>query len=1051
MCQAGTRTAVRRPDEPGATWHGAVSRPGHHDSSQSYVVAVRYSILGPLEIRAHSGEARPVRGGRPRALLHLLLVHRRGVVPVDVVADRLWPGDVPLDSANAVHQLVSYLRRALGPDAKDQLVTTSVGYRLDAADDDVDAWRFERLVHEALGNVVVGSTAAARNALATADRALRLWRGEPYLESSAYEWASGDINRLKECYLQLQETRLEAMIQLGRHREVVLEAQSLAAAYPLRERFHAHQALALYRGDRQSEALDVLRGVRQMLANELGLDPGPRLQALEQQILRRDPQLAWERPAGTAAPASTAPPPPPDAPDLSEKAFPVPGPPPRPPRLVGRDDDVEALTRRLQPGAMVTLTGPAGIGKTALARTVARATADDPVWYVDLADIDARELTAAATARQLGYTGQLPSDPTSILAAGFRSRRGLLVVDCCEHLLPNVSLLLHTLHEQSPDLTILATSRRPLDTPDEVVVRLLPLRVPAEGARIPLDELSRVPAVQLFVQRATRVRSDFELTSATADDVAEIVRAMEGLPLGLELAAANAEALDASGIRDRLRNCLSAAASSTAFRPGRQASLTAALDSSCVLLTPGEKLVLGPLAVFRGTFDLDAVHAVVAPEVGDPYPTLASLVRQSMVSHEGGQTYRLLRPMREYAADKIAAGPEHGEIRDRHAVYVAAASSRASRQLRTGTTALTRLHRLLPDARAAMEWALATSRLGEAVDIAVAYAWYWAINGLAEEGMRWMGAVAAEMERTRDSRPLDTRREAAVLRSLGLLSNPLGRIRETCDHCRRSIELSRSIGDDTGTAAALLTLGIAEWARGDFAAAATAHDEAMTLASRTGERWHRLAALTLRARTALDAREEDALARIESAIAAGHEDDERQMLSIAMSLLARHHLGTGQVAAAAIAAEGALDQSRRINYREGQVGALNLLGRVRLAQGDLDAAADCFSRALTVAVESQHPGAVCETLESMALTAAASGRHEHAYLLLQASARERDRLGLRAPAFGADAVVEAARSTTEILGPATSLVQARVMLMKFDDLVAELLPRAEERRPTSVS
>jgi DNA-binding SARP family transcriptional activator len=107
---------------------------------------VQYLVLGPLEVRTDAGELLPVRRGRPRSLLHLLLMHRRIVVPVDVVADRLWEGDLPHDSANGVHQLVSYLRRALGPEGKDRLVTTSVGYRLDAADDEVDAWRFHRLV-----------------------------------------------------------------------------------------------------------------------------------------------------------------------------------------------------------------------------------------------------------------------------------------------------------------------------------------------------------------------------------------------------------------------------------------------------------------------------------------------------------------------------------------------------------------------------------------------------------------------------------------------------------------------------------------------------------------------------------------------------------------------------------------------------------------------------------------------------------------------------------------------------------------------------------------
>jgi predicted ATPase len=711
--------------------------------------------------------------------------------------------------------------------------------------------------------------------------------------------------------------------------------------------------------------------------------------------------------------------------------------------LHGRDLDVEQLGRLLTPGAAVTLSGPAGIGKSALARAVARGGHHDPVWYVELADVDDPASAATSIARQTGFTAPLPSDPSGVLASAFRGAEGLLVLDTCEHLVPDVAWTIDAIRNKAPALTVLTTSRRPLELADETVHRLTPLTTPDDGGRLSTEELSRLSSVSLFVERATRVRGDFHLDETTAEDIAAIARGMEGLPLGIELAAANADVLDAKGIRQRLSSLLGPAADTTSPGPRRRASLTAALDSSCVLLTPQEKSVFAPLAVFRGAFDLDAVQAVVGPDTGDPYPTLASLVRQSMVSHEGDQTYRLLRPLRTYAADKLAASADHDRVRDRHARYLATASSRAARELRTSTTALTRLQRLLPDARAAVEWSLAHGRHEQAADIATAYTWYWAINGLAEEGIGWLAAVANEVDKARvTDRPSDPRREAAVLRCLGLLSNPVGSVREAGEYCRRALQLSRSVDDQPGTTAALLTLGIADWALGDFAAAATSHDEAIHLATCTGERWHRLAALTLRARTALDAGESDAVERIEAAIAAGQEGKDLQMLSIAMSLLARHHLGTGQVDASAVAAEHALRHARRLHYREGELGALNLLGRARLARGHVTQATAWFTEALKAAVDIRHRGAMCETLESLALSAAASGRHEHAYLLLRVSSRERDRLGMQAPAFGAHAVAQAEASTAEILGSATALVDAKVTVMTFHELVDELLSNA---------
>ena len=195
-----------------------------------------------------AGGSVPVRRGLPRALTVLLLLRRRAATPAEVIVDRLWDGAPPADPANAVHRVVSHLRRALGPAGGALLVTQAHGYALLADDDEVDAARFERLVRGALG---AGAATAPEPALADIDAALALWRGEPLADVAHHGWATAEVSRLEEMYLQARETRLALLLAINRPEEVVTEARTLIAGHPLREQLHARLMVALYRTGRQ--------------------------------------------------------------------------------------------------------------------------------------------------------------------------------------------------------------------------------------------------------------------------------------------------------------------------------------------------------------------------------------------------------------------------------------------------------------------------------------------------------------------------------------------------------------------------------------------------------------------------------------------------------------------------------------------------------------------------------------------------------------------------------------------------------------------------------
>jgi DNA-binding SARP family transcriptional activator len=249
-----------------------------------------YRILGPLEL-AEAGHPLRLGGPKQRLLLAHLLLHANEVVSADVLIDRLWGDAAPPTAAKIVHVQVWRLRKALGKGALD---TRPPGYLLRVRPEELDLTRFERLVAEARAAEPAAAAEKLRDALA-------LWRGAPLADLAFEQSLSVEIARLEELRLIALEEQVEADLALGRHAELVPDLETLVREHPLRERLRGHLMLALYRAGRQAEALDVYRRTRELLVEELGLEPGPPLQELERAILAHDPALAAPR---VAAPRS---------------------------------------------------------------------------------------------------------------------------------------------------------------------------------------------------------------------------------------------------------------------------------------------------------------------------------------------------------------------------------------------------------------------------------------------------------------------------------------------------------------------------------------------------------------------------------------------------------------------------------------------------------------------------------------------------------------------------------------------------------------------------
>ena len=256
------------------------------ETTGEYVRRVEFRILGPLEVTSDTGDV-PLGGVQKRAVLALLLLHANEAVSVDWLVDELWPESPPKTAAKTVRVYVSQLRKALDGDGR--LEASGRGYVLRLDRDDLDAARFEALLTEGRNHLAAGQNTRAAEVLR---EALALWRGPPLADFAYEPFAQSAIARLEERRLACLEERIEADLALGRHEDVVAELETLVSDNPLRERLRGQLMLALYRSGRQAEALDVYRSARRTLAEKLGLEPGPDLQALERQILNQDPTLA---------------------------------------------------------------------------------------------------------------------------------------------------------------------------------------------------------------------------------------------------------------------------------------------------------------------------------------------------------------------------------------------------------------------------------------------------------------------------------------------------------------------------------------------------------------------------------------------------------------------------------------------------------------------------------------------------------------------------------------------------------------------------------------
>lgn len=884
-----------------------------------------FHLLGGLEVLVN-GTAVALGGPKPRALLTRLLLSPNEVVAVDTLIDDLWQDAPPAGAANTLQAYLSRLRKTLG---SARIERTGPGYRLNVAPGELDVERFEHLLR---AGIEANRRRESHVAGGLLGEALAVFRGPALADTRFENFARATAERLDAARVLALEERVDADLDLGRHRDLIGELEALVAEFPLRERLTAQLMLALYRSGRQGDALRAYQRLRTQLIEELGLEPSAELQQLELAILEQSAELAW---VGDAPAASPEPPS-----NLPEHNTP----------LVGIDLALVALDDLLGVGRFVTITGPGGVGKTRVATELARRVRPRYAGGVWLADLSAASGSADVVAAVAAATGAAGTTVDAV-AEHLGAQRVVLVLDNCDHVIDATAALADELLAACDGLVTVATSRRPVGAAQERVY--------------PLAPLSLESAIELFHLRA----------GTDEPGVAELCRLLDGLPLAIELAAARAVLVTVTDLHRRLGGSI-AALRDAEPAGGRHDSLEATLAWSHDVLAREDRAVLRRLAAFRGGFELDGAEAVCpALDPADVLDVLGRLVRASFVSvarTNGRPRHRVLEPIVEFVLSQ-AADDDAAML---HAMYMTALAASLSDDFRQGGGQQGVLERTrLEDGnfRVALTWlARVASQRDTLRALASSLAPLWEATGTSRDLRRWLelgthgvradepGMAEAQTWAARFARQdgdldeaatagtnaVDAARATADDRVLSrALTEQSENARQRFDFVRAmefandALAAARRAGDLPAEQSALGNLGGLAFVRGDARDAARWWEDALALA-RTRRDDHGTAVFLGNLGAAADrlGEHERSIDLTENSLAICRRIGDEPGVSAALNNLAATWALVGDFDRARGAAEECVLRAAEGRERVAQGRAMWALGKISLRSGDFDRA-----------------------------------------------------------------------------------------------------------------
>jgi predicted ATPase/DNA-binding SARP family transcriptional activator len=942
-----------------------------------------FSFIGPIRLSHPQVGEITIAKRKALALLIYLVIEVDHPHARESLLGLLWPEHSTAAAQNNLRvtwsQLQKYLEQAQ-EDSQPYLISNRLDLQFNPLSSyKLDVTLFRNLIEACRTHVHPGQSQDCAECAARLAQAMNLVRG-PFLDGFSLpdcpafdEWLFLERERLQQQITIVLEQLATFQERAGQLSEAERSIRRMLEYDPLNESAYRQLMRVLARADQRSAALDAYETCRRVLATELGLAPAVETVMLAEQIRGLAPFESHSAHISL---------------------------PPVLTRFFGRQQEsahlVDLLSRRTV--KLVTLAGSGGVGKTRLANEVARRMAGifaHDICFIELAGVADERSVDDAVAAALRLPTNTGRSSTDVIVNYLRDKTMLLVLDNCEHLVKACAHLVETLCHEAAGMTVLTTSRIPLHLDIEHVVRLEPFATPVfSGAKqlTVADSLS-FDSIQLFTNRAAQSLLNFKLTDANVSAVARICQQLDGIPLAIEIAAAQARALPIEVIAERLDQRFAWHRRSAETMP-RQRTLHTLIDWSYGLLNAQERSVLTRLSVFVGGWTLEAAEAIVAP--GEPCAeVLAELVDHSLVgfgADVGRQRYAMHETIRQFAKEQLRGSDQEVDAQECHARYYARIVSGAAEN--PGGQTLPERLRIVQDdhdnVRLAFEWLLVhdheqalalVAQLGTELK-------FWELGGFFQEGRRWLERA---LEATQAS--VSSQRAKALLAAADL-SSAITDFAYGLQCARQAQQLFQELGNHRGEIDAQLKYCDLADLAGERASLRAQLEEVLHMAEQMSYTAGIAKAKQLLATIFYKAGEsETALQYILPSVALWRELENPFELATSLNRLSGPLIEFHEYAAAQQALEECRDIYQSLGYRRGVALATQNLGHNAEVLGDYDRARECYREALRIRHELGLPRGYAYSFEHLADIAENEKHYEHAVQLLAAADILRVRLG----------------------------------------------------------